>query len=131
MEKPTCATCPFWDRHISEVFGSCRRHTPKAIYSQKSDEQTTFWPETHIEDWCGEHPLMNLHVLIHLDESKKPDRCKEVWLNAQCMLANDHKGHHEYLHHDLDRERCPVFIGGERCGKQAGHDGKHIWANGD
>lgn len=27
--------------------------------------------------------------------------------------------------------RCPVVIGGERCGELAGHGGKHCWAGGD
>lgn len=27
--------------------------------------------------------------------------------------------------------RCPVIIGGERCGCEAGHEGKHMWAGGD
>ncbi len=29
---------------------------------------------------------------------------------------------------DLD---CPIILAGERCGKPAGHPGKHTWANGD
>ena len=27
--------------------------------------------------------------------------------------------------------RCPVIIGGERCGQSVGHQGKHWWAGGD
>lgn len=27
--------------------------------------------------------------------------------------------------------RCPVVIGGERCGRKAGHADKHTWLNGD
>lgn len=27
--------------------------------------------------------------------------------------------------------RCPIVVAGERCGKNAGHEGKHMWANGD
>ncbi len=27
--------------------------------------------------------------------------------------------------------RCPVKVGGERCGLAADHAGKHCWANGD
>ena len=26
---------------------------------------------------------------------------------------------------------CPVILKGERCGRSAGHTGKHMWANGD
>jgi len=32
---------------------------------------------------------------------------------------------------DPDARRCPVVVGGERCGKQAGHEGRHQWAGGD
>jgi hypothetical protein len=28
-------------------------------------------------------------------------------------------------------KRCPVIVGGERCGCQAGHEGKHQWGSGD
>lgn len=27
--------------------------------------------------------------------------------------------------------RCPVVIGGERCGLSANHEGRHIWSGGD
>lgn len=27
--------------------------------------------------------------------------------------------------------RCPVIVGGEQCGEQQGHEGKHCWSNGD
>ncbi len=27
--------------------------------------------------------------------------------------------------------RCPVLIGGERCGERVGHAGKHCWRGGD
>jgi hypothetical protein len=27
--------------------------------------------------------------------------------------------------------RCPVVIGGERCGLSQGHEGKHMWGRGD
>lgn len=27
--------------------------------------------------------------------------------------------------------RCPVIVGGERCGRKVGHDGKHMWGGGD
>ena len=30
-----------------------------------------------------------------------------------------------------DLERCPIILGGERCGGKAGHSGKHFWAGGD
>lgn len=28
-------------------------------------------------------------------------------------------------------DRCPVIVGGERCGCRPGHAGKHMWAGGD
>jgi hypothetical protein len=30
-----------------------------------------------------------------------------------------------------DLRRCPVLLAGERCGRKAGHEGKHRWASGD
>jgi hypothetical protein len=27
--------------------------------------------------------------------------------------------------------RCHEIIKGERCGREAGHDGKHVWERGD
>lgn len=27
--------------------------------------------------------------------------------------------------------QCPVELKGEQCGKKWGHEGKHVWANGD
>lgn len=27
--------------------------------------------------------------------------------------------------------RCPVIVGGEQCGRAAGHEGKHMWSDGD
>lgn len=27
--------------------------------------------------------------------------------------------------------RCPFIVGGERCGREIGHQGKHMWARGD
>lgn len=32
---------------------------------------------------------------------------------------------------DRDAGQCPEVISGERCGRRAGHYGKHVWANGD
>lgn len=32
---------------------------------------------------------------------------------------------------DQAESRCPVIIGGERCGDVAGHEGKHMWLRGD
>ena len=27
--------------------------------------------------------------------------------------------------------RCPILVGGEQCGLDRGHSGKHRWSNGD
>lgn len=60
MEKPTCATCPFWDLQYKDLaIGECRAHAPQ---TQPNDDDD-IWPSTAAKDWCGEHPLMNLHVL--------------------------------------------------------------------
>lgn len=30
-----------------------------------------------------------------------------------------------------EKGRCPVVLGGERCGDKVGHEGKHVWGRGD
>jgi hypothetical protein len=78
MDRPTCRTCPYWDREIidprSEA-GHCRRYPPRLILVEihpekgrslgritdanaeyldlTNDEQS---PQTYSLDWCGEHP---------------------------------------------------------------------------
>jgi hypothetical protein len=32
---------------------------------------------------------------------------------------------------DPSLKRCPVCVKGERCGREVGHDGKHMWGRGD
>lgn len=32
---------------------------------------------------------------------------------------------------DPSLRRCPACVKGERCGREAGHEGKHMWGRGD
>lgn len=82
MEKPTCRTCPYWDkadcwvdnaiqhddepnaefiaRAIDEglVRCECHRFPPAILSRQQRDEQTcsSDYPVTIDFEWCGEHP---------------------------------------------------------------------------
>jgi hypothetical protein len=54
MERPTCNTCPYFDKIPESDEGQCRRRAPAP---QVSDQDfAPFWPKTDFEDWCGEHP---------------------------------------------------------------------------
>lgn len=49
-ERPTCATCPYWqepqdDTYGAPDYGQCRR---RAYY----------FPLRKADEWCGEHPDM-------------------------------------------------------------------------
>jgi hypothetical protein len=64
------------------------------------------------------------------------DRCNHVMLNhAYCVLPLGHAGPHEALGMFADEpDRCRWVVGndrGERCGREAGHGGKHVWDRGD
>lgn len=61
MERPTCATCPYWGDYEefkrSEVgeedFSVCMRFPP-VIFESEGFE--AFWPEVYATASCGEHP---------------------------------------------------------------------------
>ena len=71
MER-TCESCVFWDkREVQFIYGDCRRMPPQSRLavdikpaSYGGDGAQTIsvtrfphadWPNTHKDDWCGEH----------------------------------------------------------------------------
>lgn len=65
MDRPTCATCPYWKQDVEEPeIGECHRHAPLSVMLpirgeipdiyQHSDDPT--WSVTDEDDWCGDHP---------------------------------------------------------------------------
>jgi hypothetical protein len=57
MDRPTCATCPYWDEDAL-----CRRYPPRVIVNPPEGDcesyQEAVWPLMEADEWCGEHPLM-------------------------------------------------------------------------
>ena len=53
MDRPTCATCPYWERDAYEREGYCHR-LPPAFRLVPTDDYVQPW--TWETDWCGEHP---------------------------------------------------------------------------
>lgn len=53
MDRPTCATCPYWERDADEREGYCHR-LPPAFRLVPTDDYVQPW--TWETDWCGEHP---------------------------------------------------------------------------
>lgn len=66
MDKPTCATCPYWASG-SHGFadGSCRRRAPSGPIDTMRDY--IFAPMNSTE-WCGEHPDFPAWI----EETRKP-----------------------------------------------------------
>ncbi len=75
-ERPTCATCPYWDRHFSdENTGDCKRFPPrfpstieqiKMNGGDSPEIESPFdgwFPIVVDSEWCGEHPDFPAHVV--------------------------------------------------------------------
>lgn len=67
MDKPTCATCPYFvrDEHDPRSgLGTCHRHAPRprsGFYQWNEDgsdceETYGYFASIAFFDWCGEHP---------------------------------------------------------------------------
>lgn len=61
-----CNTCKFWCRyHGSKEKGQCRRFSPDVMAAVSGfafvgsggigTTAKTFWPETNLDQWCGEY----------------------------------------------------------------------------
>ena len=64
-ERPTCETCPYWEKWDEGSVGNCQRHAPipsveryapELIGPHGATRASTFWPETDPSDACGDHP---------------------------------------------------------------------------
>lgn len=140
MNKPTCETCPFWEKKTTPLdslplsmrgraraAGRCRVHSPKKCGMCGSES----WPVTGDVDFCGEHPDFKAYV----DELKKPliektARCDSFFpwtladdeIGMRCELPSGHQGEHKYAHvGSRCRETCSLG----RCTLWSGHDGIH------
>lgn len=60
MATERCATCRWWLHEHGGDFmpGQCRRAPPLTAdirYEHSRGRSVIKWPETHHDDWCGEH----------------------------------------------------------------------------
>ena len=66
-DKPTCATCRFFDRTNSSgapTFGHCRVNPPVPYQNR------TVWPMVTLTDWCGAHPACSPDPLMQIVDGK-------------------------------------------------------------
>jgi hypothetical protein len=60
MDRPTCATCPFWwplgSGAETEGVAECRRLPPVYHLHPVTARLMPAWPVSGRYDWCGEHP---------------------------------------------------------------------------
>ena len=60
MAEQYCGNCRFWKAFTSGTEGYCRRYAPRPTLKPNRDEdgvaveQPAWWPDTSIDDWCGE-----------------------------------------------------------------------------
>lgn len=84
MDKPTCETCPYWERNKPHKYedeamvGTCHRYPIRgsAEIIKGSDNASEVgvmldsdYPETLTSEWCGEHP--DFPAYIELLKSQK------------------------------------------------------------
>lgn len=63
MDRPTCETCPFWNRHHKDdLGGQCRKDPPKLKRGISN------WPSTYEAEWCGCHP--DFSDWLHQEKTK-------------------------------------------------------------
>jgi hypothetical protein len=68
--KTTCRTCSHWGQGMgcqarvqdddagASRWGECRRTSPAVFVMADPDLlPQTYWPETMVDGWCGEHQL--------------------------------------------------------------------------
>lgn len=59
-----CNSCKFW-RNTVDQLGECRKNAPlpdNKISETEAEVQTSFWPITYYNDWCGEFAEKNSNV---------------------------------------------------------------------
>ena len=68
MDRPTCATCPYWDNSLFDNLehGICRHNSPQPLTPRKEDDSVwavqVLWPIVDRDDWCGRHPAMPIWI---------------------------------------------------------------------
>lgn len=59
MSEATCETCKWWGAAASRpsmyTHGPCRIVRPDAEVTKIVGWNFAKWPQTHSDDWCGEH----------------------------------------------------------------------------
>lgn len=66
MERPTCATCPFWELFDEDGDdGNCHRNPPTVSSTPNQEQEGVniagdpyygWFPVVSVFNWCGEHP---------------------------------------------------------------------------
>jgi hypothetical protein len=54
-KKQTCENCIYW-KAVLDANGVCRRYPPR-VFILKDGIDSTEWPKTSKDSWCGEHSL--------------------------------------------------------------------------
>ena len=51
-----CRNCIFFEAHVDDCSGTCRRFPPIAVRFAKTEHGNAVfhWPTTCFEEWCGE-----------------------------------------------------------------------------
>lgn len=106
MNRPTCETCPFWDRKgfglprdPNQNMGACHFNAPTP-HQGPLFQGAGVWPDTSKDDFCGQHPQFSewrQAEIAALDE-KERKRCHVVTPEGRCTLSSSHNGAHV---HDL------------------------------
>lgn len=56
--RPTCGTCPYWDRAGDGPYGWCHRYPPQLAPNPDREDRRVeeLRPVMSSSRWCGEHP---------------------------------------------------------------------------
>ncbi len=87
MERPTCATCAYWD----DATGDCHRLAPLPVWVEnfpnEGNTHQVIWPETEPDDWCGEHP--DFPAYIQSRQKPASYKIKPPTLRPELVLDDD------------------------------------------
>lgn len=70
MNRPSCASCPYFHQPKGNFWAECRLNPPTlSVYSVKRADRSGYaielgssvqnssgWPETNADEFCGQHP---------------------------------------------------------------------------
>lgn len=68
-------------------------------------------------------------IVIHIEGEVNPEDLHDRTFQVHHVTGNTFSLYEVVL--TPPDTQCPVVIYGERCGCKAGHEGKHMWADGD